>query len=669
MVGIEFENRSAGPVKATVNMYREKLNRGDSRALRTRQIYSSEESPSSRAKELLLARKDEDRHEESGRAADKVKTRAETELLEEQKTVTNLKALIEESHSKAKSRAHGSEKLWKHTGCEAARSMSARNSQRYHHHDHRQVMNETEIFEQKLSRLKLDVASVLEEKSQAEKEAEASSSKLASYSAKVEALRKEIEDVNDEQMLVELARIEALKELGGIETQREKEASIHMAAMEESRRKIKEINEEIDRSKDIEARLAITLSDIEVLQVGLSLATNDKQKRGNDFSAAEEGRESAVASMSSLRSVKEELEQAKKELASISKEGFQFMAWLDVIRNELNHVTEEAARLKEEKVDSTVQGLNSKILRAKSKIEAISAAEKKANLIASNLSATLERLKAESETREREKKEIEEETSNIRAEIESTEREIDVTEEKLQAAMMELEEARASEASALEKLGILMERTARDRAAAAAAASRQYGRTSASAGNITISKFEYDYLRGKAGGAQEIADKKVAAAQAWIEALKAGEREISMRKGLARRRVQEMRVHEEQKVYKMERSLSSKNKAEEELMNWGPLMVTDRNKLETWSEHPTTVLAADRPPRSPTHLMKKLSSTISINREKSFSSPARGFRVRKSGSPAAATRLIGRSPSITVKRRKKVMPSISKLFTGRSSKL
>lgn len=553
-----------------------------------------------------------------------MKACAETELLEAKKTVKNLKALIEESHSRAKLKARDFEKLRKPARREE-RSMSAWNIERYRYEE---LMKEMEIFKQELSKLKLDVASVLEEKSRAGKEAEASDLKIASYSGSVEELRKEIEEVNDEQVLVELARIEALKELCGIEAQREKEASVHIAAMEESRRKIKEINEEIDRSKETEAKLAITLSDIEVLEVGLSLA-KDMQKKRDNFAVEDESEASP-----SLRSVAEELEQAKRELASINEEGFRFMASLDVTRNELKRVLEETARLKknEEKIDSTVQRLNSKLLRAKSKLEAVSAAEEKANSIVSNLSATLERLRAESEAGKRDKELIEEETAKIKADIEKTERGIDVTEEKLQAATQELEEAQTSEALALEKLGILIERTARDRATASRLSS-----------HITISEFEYDYLMGRAVEAQEIADKKVAAARAWIEAFKASEKEILMKKGLARREVREMRVQEEQQVFRMERSLSSRKKTEEELKNWRPL--TDTNK-ET-----------ERLPKANPKSQRK------VTREKSYSSPARGFRVRKSGSPA--TRLTGQSPSSTIKRRKKVVPSISKLFGGK----
>ncbi|OWM64415.1 protein PLASTID MOVEMENT IMPAIRED 2 [Punica granatum] len=625
MGGREYGERNAGSVKAAIDVYGEKINLGHNPALEKRQMNSSEGS-SSRAKELLLAKKDIDRCEDSRRTADSVKARAETELLEAKKTVKHLKSLIEESNSKAKLKTQDFEKLRRPARREGKSSIAG-NSKRYRYED---VMRELDFVKRELSKLKLDVASVLEEKSRAEKEAEASNPKTGSYSGSVETLRKEIEEVNEEQMLVELARIEALKELNGIEAQRKKEASEYMAAMEETRRKITEVNEEIESARDIEATLAVTLSDVEVLQVGLSLARDMEKRKGNNTAAEDESEASP-----SLRSVMEELERAKKELASINEEGFQFMASMDVIRRELRHVIEETMTLKknEEKVDMTVQNLNSKLLRAKSRLEAVSLAEEKANSTVLNLSATLEQLRTESEAAKKEKGLIEEETAKIKAEIEKTESGIDLTEEKLRAAMQELEEAKTSEALALEKLGALIERTVRDRASASQHSS-----------HITISKFEYDYLIGRATGAEEIANKKVAAAQAWIEALKASEKEILMKSGIANREVWEMRVHEEQQVFRTERSLSAKKKVGGELK--GRRMPGDVN-----SETEYLPLAVSR--KSP----RKVAG------EKSYPSPARRVRVRKSGSPA--TRQTGRSASITLKRRKDVTPDISSFFSGK----
>ncbi|KAL2327738.1 hypothetical protein Fmac_021165 [Flemingia macrophylla] len=72
------------------------------------------------------------------------------------------------------------------------------------------------------------------------------------------------------------------------------------------------------------------------------------------------------------------------------------MAFMNVMtRNKLKIVIAEAYKLKkkEGKVNSTVQNLNSKILRAKTKLEVVSAVKEKARSIVRSLSHTLEKLK------------------------------------------------------------------------------------------------------------------------------------------------------------------------------------------------------------------------------------------------------------------------------------
>ncbi|KAF8026843.1 hypothetical protein BT93_F3359 [Corymbia citriodora subsp. variegata] len=623
-------DRNIGSVKAAINMYGERILESSSPALRNNFHKNFPKDSSSRTKELLLAKRDVTRYSERRRNAESTRAEVETELSEARSKVKNLKAQIEASNSNAKLQLH---EFDKGTRPQALQGVRKSEKSRY-----QEVMRELDYVKQELSKLKLDVASVRDEKSRAEKEAEASSSKMQSYMSSAEALRKEIEEVGEEEVLVELAQIEALKEHTVIEAQREKELSNYSTKVEETRQKINHLREEVENSKELEARLAVTLSDVDVLQNELKLV-REMDKRApmeNGFrhpeDRIEKGEEDETSVM--LRAVTEELEEAKKELATIKEEGFQFMASMDIIRNELKFVTEERARLKkaEEKTELTVQSLNSKLLRAKSKLESATAAEEKAKSIASNLSLTLEQLKTEAEAAKKEKELIFEETEVIKEEIQKTDGEINLTDERLQAAMQELVTVKASEAQALENLKILIENTMRERAA-----------VSQHSSSITISKFEYNYLTGRATGAEELADKKVVAAQAWIEALKASEREILMKTELVHRQGREMRMEEEQQVYQTERSLSAKRRVEGEMTNW-------RQKGDKIPGSENAQLALPR--KSP----RKLTG------DNDNFSPARRAKLRKSSSPG--TRLMTQSTSITLKKRKKVMPNLSKLFSG-----
>ncbi|XWS36916.1 hypothetical protein CRYUN_Cryun20dG0126100 [Craigia yunnanensis] len=577
-----------------------------------------------------MARRDMSRYKESRRAAESAKVKAESELFSARKTVKDLASMIEESNVKAKARMRDIESLRKNGNMEE-KALAVRSVESY---QYAEVMRELELVKQELSKLKLDMASVMGEKARAEKDFEDSSSKMWPNASSVEVLRKQIEAANEEHVLVELARIEALKEVAEIEAQREKEAGEFSFSTEKTKKKMKDIIEEIDHSKELEQKLAVTLSDINILQYELKQVKElDKMiQRGDGLKQPDQSFQSVekVEPSPSLESITKELEAAKKELASIREEGFQYMSSMDIIRNELKHVTGETALLKktEEKADLKVQSLNSKLLRAKSKLEAVTAAEEKAKSILTNLSLTLEQLKTDAEASKKEKMLITEDTATTKAEILKTESEIDLTEERLRAAVQELEAVKSSEALALEKLRSLIETTMQSRASASNQSS-----------TITISKFEYEYLTGHAVGAEEIADKKVAAAQAWIEALKASERDTLMKTEIAYRDLREMRVEEEHEVYRTERSLSAKKMIEREL----------RNRRQTREKN---VEAQNRQSPFRRGSMKSNGNLTPSGRAK----------FRKSASPAMRA---GGSTPFIIKKKRKVMPNLAKFFSGK----
>lgn len=589
------ERNRIGSVKAAINLYG-KIH-DENPALKEPQMDISE--PSSRTRELHQARRDIGQINESRRIAESEKSKAESELLNAKKTMKDLASLIQESNLKTRVQIRNLATIKNPTRGEEDWALAIGKVENYQYVE---VMRELEFVKEELSKLKLDVSSILEEKTHADKVNEASTSKMLSYSSSVDALRKEIEEVNEEQVLVELARIEAVKEHEAIEAQREKEANEFSVSMEETTKKMKEIIEEIERSKELENKLSVTNYDIDVLQNEVDLVKKmEKRIQRSDNVLRGKG----------LEAIAEELEAAKKELETIKEEGFQFMGSMDIIRDELKHVRGETARLKktEEMMDSTVQNLNSKLLRAKSKLESVSAAEEKAKAIVLNLSLTLKQLKTETEAAKRERELINEETETIKKEIQKTDSDIDITEESLEFALRELEKVKSSEAKALEDLKTQTENAMTARAS-----------ISHHSSSITISKFEYEYLKGRAVEAEEIADKKVSAAQAWVEALNASEKEILMKTELAHRELREKKVEEERESYKMEKIDSAKKMHGVEM---------NRKSAKDYGN----------------------------------STPMRRGKVHKPSSPA--TRHIHRSTSLALKKKRKVMPSISKLFSDK----
>ncbi|BAU00912.1 Protein PLASTID MOVEMENT IMPAIRED 2 Protein WEAK CHLOROPLAST MOVEMENT UNDER BLUE LIGHT 2 [Vigna angularis] len=565
-----------GLVKTAVNMYGNRI--ADVNGPLLREEFSTKNS--SKAKELHRARRDIVLYKESKQAAESAKAEAETKLSNAKRTVKDLFFMIGESSYRAKAQTRDMASLKKYR----------KPSKNVGDNEHSRVMRELEHAKRELFQLKLDVASVLEEKLRAEKEIEASRSNVLSCSRVAQKLMMEIEAANEEQVVVELARMDALKELR------------HMEALENARNKLKEAIKEIGESEELERKLATAMYEIDILKNELKLV-NKRVERGE------------TGDVGVLETIKEEIKAAKKDLASIRDQGFKFMASMDVIRNKLKQVNAEAVHLKntESKKGTKVRNVSYKLLRAKSKLEAMTAAEEKAESVAMNLSQTLDELRSKTEAAKKEKEVIKEEVTATKEEIKKALLEINEGEERLQGAMQELERVKSSEALALEKLKILSENAMRERSL-----------TNPST-LIMISKFEYDYLSNHAAEAKEIADKKVEAAKAWIEAVKANEKEIVMKTKMAERKLEEKMV--------------PKRVNNEEFENWS-------KKREKYPS-------------------KELQRAMSRKSKKSegSSTPSRVHKLQKGASPGSRPL----SPFI-VKKKKKVVPNWTKIFRGKKEK-
>ncbi|XP_076946321.1 protein PLASTID MOVEMENT IMPAIRED 2-like [Bidens hawaiensis] len=445
-----------------------------------------------------------------------------------------------------------------------------------------QVMKELADMKQEMGKLKDDMKRVLKEKRHAERSLKASNSKRMTLLASMELMKKELQELDEEQTIVEFARIEAVKKCESIESDRIEEADRYKTQLSEAEAKSNE--------------LQITLFD-------LNLANQE---------------------LSPINTIMEELESAKRELASVKGEGGKFMISMDVIRAELNHVRAEMARLRkaEEKEGLNVQSLNSKIMRAKAKLESLTSAESNANTIASNLTITLEKLQAEAETAKKDKDSINEEIENMKGEIRKIEFEIDLVEEKLDAAMEELEAIKSSESKSMENLRNVIDTTmeARDTA-------------SINGSMITITDFEYEYLTGKAGQAAVLADKKINAAQAWVEALKASEKELMIKIEMTQREISELSI------------------------DVGTETDADRVRPGSWEK------VVPSPRRSASKVGNKVASPRRSVSKVGNKVLIKWAKLQKWRSPAARYSSSSKSGSV---KREKVVPSLKKLFSKKN---
>ncbi|XP_078428534.1 protein PLASTID MOVEMENT IMPAIRED 2-like [Wolffia australiana] len=221
----------------------------------------------------------------------------------------------------------------------------------------------------------------------------------------IEALRKEIDDLNSDHVLVEIARLQAMAEAKDLAAKRTAEAARFSAKMNLLRAQIMAIKAEM---------------------------------------------------------MKIELERSKAE-------GFELMAAMDAARNELIRLRNETTRLREleKSRDLEIQRLNSKLLKERSKLDAAIMAKKKSRSILGNLTAALKQLRSEAEAAVKEKEEVQAEARSTAEMIRSLESELESADQRLEDAIAGLKIAKNSESAALAKLKHLSERTMRFRACAA----------------------------------------------------------------------------------------------------------------------------------------------------------------------------------------------------------
>uniref|UniRef100_A0ACD5TE26 Uncharacterized protein n=1 Tax=Avena sativa TaxID=4498 RepID=A0ACD5TE26_AVESA len=233
----------------------------------------------------------------------------------------------------------------------------------------------------------------------------------------------------------------------------------------------------------------------------------------------------------SLQAAEAELDMARAELESFKEESQQFTAPMMRARAEAARLAEEIDRLEgqEKKARAQVRQLDAVLRDAKSELAAVTAADEMAGEILSELKAALRRVDEETEAAEKEKALTEQENGCAIADAESVGAEIAASEHRIRASVRELEAAREAEAAAT---GKLMDAVESARWARASAVSQR-------SGNVTIPRFEYEYLAGRAEVVRAVADKKVAAAEAWVEARRAGEKEMIMRTEAIERELRE----------------------------------------------------------------------------------------------------------------------------------
>ncbi|MCD9643536.1 hypothetical protein HAX54_031112 [Datura stramonium] len=171
--------------------------------------------------------------------------------------------------------------------------------------------------------------------------------------------------------------------------------------------------------------------------------------------------------------------------------------------------------------------------------------------------STFHQLTSEAENARREAEEMKNQAAELKKEADATRIAFEKAEKKLKVALEEAEEAKSAEGRALDQNQILSERNTASRAS-----------TSQSGAYVTISKDEFDSLSEKVEEYKKLAEMKVAAAMAQVEAVKASENEALKRLEATHKEIDDIKTATQEVLEKAEMAEAGKKAVEGELRRW-----------------------------------------------------------------------------------------------------
>lgn len=385
---------------------------------------------------------------------------------------------------------------------------------------------------------------------------------LACESAKVIALQEETEAKNLASVNIEranqlsndiatvqesIARVESASMLvkqeetviiSGKETIRK----AHKFALEESKNKILSLRKEFNPETgviDKQQKLAETNAEIEIVKMEM------KKVR--------------VSDLNTVKTVTTELDGAKGVLQKVAEEERSLQSLLDSLKLELESVKKERLELneKEAQTELTAANLNAHLEKRKFELENIIAGEEKTRLACEEMMSTLHKLSLDSSNAKRDAENMKNTASQLRKEIETIQISLEEAEKDLEVALSNAEAAKATEANALNEIKIL-----NDKANAARTS------TSESGAKITISIEEHESLSRKVDESDRLAEMKVAAAMAQVEAVKASENEVIQKLEACRKEIEEMKLTTETALKDAEMAEKAMRAIGGELKKW-----------------------------------------------------------------------------------------------------
>ncbi|TKY57411.1 WEB family protein [Spatholobus suberectus] len=403
------------------------------------------------------------------------------------------------------------------------------------------VITELDVAKQELSKIRQGYDLSLEARVSALKQAAEAEDAVKVNTERASELSKEILAVQESIEQMNAASVQAHQPQEEILAEQNVLRQTYEANLEESKKKLHDLKKEFnpELTKDLEGQLTETMNEIGALQKQME---NEK-----------------TSDLDSLRSVTLELDDAKESLQKVAEQEDLLRSLVEALRMELESVKREHSELKEKesKIESIVEDLRVELQKSESELETYLAEEFKARGASEEMVLTLNQLLSETENARRETEDMKNEAEELKMEAAVTKLVLEDAEIKLKVALEEAEAAKAAEANAIDQVRVLSVKTS------AACSS-----TSESGAKITISREEFKSLIRKVEESDKLADMKVAAATAQIEAAKASENEVLTRLEETQKEIEDIKTETQEALKRADMADAAKRAVESELRKW-----------------------------------------------------------------------------------------------------
>ncbi|KAG5376062.1 hypothetical protein IGI04_040658 [Brassica rapa subsp. trilocularis] len=542
--------------------------------------------------ELHLAQKELNKLKDQLKSAETIREQALSELEWAKRTVDELTRKLDavnESRDAANKVTEAAKSLIKEAKPENVSVSSSDDAEGLDMEQYGMVCKELDTAKQELRKIRQVSNEVSETKTVALTKEEEAKEVTKVYSEKIELLRKEIAAVNESVEQTKLACSQAQKEQSEIFAEKEIQHQSYKAGMEESAKKLLALKSEFDPefAKKLEAQLTETYNEIDELQKQMETAK--------------------ASDTESVNGVSLELKEAKGLLEKLVGEEKSLQESVESLKAELEKVKTERSEVegKEAEIETVAGDLNLKLSKSKSELEECVAEEGKAKAALEDMMSTLNQITSETEASRREADAMRNKAEELKKEAETAHLALEETELNLRVALDEAEEAKTAEAKALEQIKSMSEKTNAARNSTSSESGPQ---------SITLSQDEFKSLSKRAEVSDKLADMKVAAALAQVEAVRASENETLKKLETTQEEIEKLKTATEEALKKAAMADAAKKAVEGELRRW-------RERDQKKAEEAASRILAEAEARmsvesSPQHLYYKDTKQKPVHKKK-----------------------------------------------------